>query len=97
MSRTNSRTATERTIFNRTRTPPPGSAPQSPKSPKLGPSAASAPKPAAPSTAPTVRPTLSFASAAAKKENVPEKNVEEAKEVDTEVGRVADAVSEVTI
>ncbi|KAJ7039493.1 hypothetical protein C8F04DRAFT_1085469 [Mycena alexandri] len=97
MSRTNSRTATERTIFNRTRTPPPGSAPQSPKSPKLGPSAAPAPKPAAPSTAPTVRPTLSFASAAAKKENVPEKKVEEAKEVDTEVGRVADAVSEVTI
>ncbi|KAF7330386.1 Translation initiation factor 4B [Mycena venus] len=37
MSRTNSRTATERTAFNRTRTPPPGSAPQSPKSPKLAP------------------------------------------------------------
>ncbi|KAJ6448931.1 hypothetical protein C8R45DRAFT_1045694 [Mycena sanguinolenta] len=86
MSRTNSRTATERT-FNRTKTPPP----QSPKSPKLAPVAA--PKPA-PSTAPTVRPSLSFASAAAKKENVPEKKAEEA---DAEVGRVAEAISEVTI
>ncbi|KAJ6460408.1 hypothetical protein C8R47DRAFT_1161160 [Mycena vitilis] len=96
MSRTSSRTATERTVFNRTRTPPPGSAPQSPKSPKLAPAAA-APKPAA-ATAPTVRPTLSFASAAAKKENVPEKKGEEqSKETDAEVGRVADAVSEVTI
>ncbi|KAJ7677329.1 hypothetical protein B0H17DRAFT_1079408 [Mycena rosella] len=98
MSRTSSRTATERTVFNRTRTPPPGSAPQSPKSPKLGPTAA--PKTAAPSTAPTVRPTLSFASAAAKKENVPEKRAEgdgESKDTDAEVGRVADAVAEVTI
>lgn len=98
MSRTNSRTATERTAFNRTRTPPPGSAPQSPKSPKLAPVAA--PKPAASSTAPTVRPSLSFASAAAKKENVPEKKGEGeggSKEVEAEVGRVADVVSEVTI
>ncbi|KAJ7274583.1 hypothetical protein B0H12DRAFT_1089306 [Mycena haematopus] len=95
MSRTNSRTATERT-FNRTRTPPPGSAPQSPKSPKLAP--VTAPKPAASSTAPTVRPSLSFASAAAKKENVPEKKAQgESKEVDAEVGRVADVISEVTI
>ncbi|KAJ7116301.1 hypothetical protein C8R44DRAFT_792117 [Mycena epipterygia] len=79
-------------------TPPPGSAPQSPKSPRLAPAAA--PKAVAPSTAPTVRPTLSFASAAAKKENVPEKREEgdgESKEVDTEVSRVADVVSEVTI
>ncbi|KAJ6577285.1 hypothetical protein B0H19DRAFT_552040 [Mycena capillaripes] len=97
MSRTNSRTATERTAFNRTRTPPPGSAPQSPKSPKLAPTAAPS-KPVAPSTAPTVRPSLSFASAAAKKENVPEKKGEEAsKEADVEVGRVADVISEVTI
>jgi len=99
MSRTNSKAASERTIFNRTRTPPPTSAPQTPTSPKL-PSAAAA-KPAAPSTAPTVRPSLSFASAAAKKENVPEKKAEgdggEPKEVDAEVGRVADIVSEVTI
>ncbi|KAJ7454869.1 hypothetical protein FB451DRAFT_1279656 [Mycena latifolia] len=101
MSRTNSRAASERTAFNRTRTPPPGSAPQSPKSPKspkLGPTAA--PKTVAPSTAPTVRPTLSFASAAAKKENVPEKRGEgdgESKDVDAEVGRAADAVAEVTI
>ncbi|KAJ7178724.1 hypothetical protein C8R43DRAFT_974205 [Mycena crocata] len=98
MSRTSSRTALERPTF-RARTPPPGSAPQSPKSPKLAPAAA-APKPAA-STAPTVRPTLSFASAAAKKENVPEQKGEsagaESKEVDTEVGRLADVVSEVTI
>ncbi|KAJ7510276.1 hypothetical protein B0H11DRAFT_1701456, partial [Mycena galericulata] len=98
MSRTNSRSATERTIFNRTRTPPPSSAPQTPTSPKLAPAAV--PKPAAPSTAPTVRPSLSFASAAAKKENVPEKKAEdesESKEVDAEVGRVADIVSEVAI
>lgn len=99
MSRTNSKAASERTIFNRTRTPPPTSAPQTPTSPKL-PSAAAA-KPAAPSTAPTVRPSLSFASAAAKKENVPEKKAEgdggEPKEVDAEVGHVADIVSEVTI
>ncbi|KAF8207268.1 hypothetical protein K438DRAFT_1917623 [Mycena galopus ATCC 62051] len=97
MSRTSSRTGTERTLFNRTRTPPPGSAPQSPKSPKLAPVAA--PKPPAPSTAPTVRPSLSFASAAAKKENVPEKKAEggESKEVDAEVGRVAEVISEVTI
>ncbi|KAJ6612237.1 hypothetical protein B0H10DRAFT_2052776 [Mycena sp. CBHHK59/15] len=96
MSRTNSRTATERTPFNRTRTPPPTSVPQSPTSPKP------APKTMAPSTAPTVRPTLSFASAAAKKENVPEKKTEESaepvtKDVDAEVRRVADTVSEVTI
>ncbi|KAJ7844370.1 hypothetical protein B0H14DRAFT_2776667 [Mycena olivaceomarginata] len=90
MSRTNSRSATERpgAAFGRTRTPPPGSAPQSPN-------------PAA-STAPTVRPTLSFASAAAKKENVPEKKTEtggaaESKEADAEVGRVAEVISEVTI
>jgi len=54
----------------------------------------------APSTAPTVRPSLSFASAAAKKENAPEKKTEgdaESKEVDAEVGRVADVVSEVAI
>ncbi|KAJ7086016.1 hypothetical protein B0H15DRAFT_844986 [Mycena belliarum] len=96
MSRTSSRTATERTAFNRARTPPPGSAPQSPKSPKLGPTAA----PKVASTAPTVRPTLSFASAAAKKENVPEKSAEgdvEPKAVDADVGRAADAVAEVTI
>jgi len=93
MSRTNSRTATERTVFNRTRTPPPGSAPQSPKSPKLAPAA-----PPKPATAPTVRPSLSFASAAAKKENVPEKKAEgESKEVDAEVGRVAEVISEVNI
>ncbi|KAJ6570289.1 hypothetical protein DFH09DRAFT_1033507 [Mycena vulgaris] len=98
MSRTSSRTATERTAFNRTRTPPPGSAPQSPKSPKLAPVAV--PKAVVPSTAPTVRPTLSFASAAAKKENVPEKRGEsdgEPKDVDAEVERVADVVAEVTI
>ncbi|KAF7375084.1 Translation initiation factor 4B [Mycena sanguinolenta] len=64
-------------------------------SPKLAPAAA--PKPA-PSTAPTVRPSLSFASAAAKKENVPEKKAEGgSKDVDTEVGRVAEVISEVTI
>ncbi|KAJ6549192.1 hypothetical protein B0H10DRAFT_2129119 [Mycena sp. CBHHK59/15] len=84
------------TPFNRTRTPPPTSVPQSPTSPKP------APKTMAPSTAPTVRPTLSFASAAAKKENVPEKKTEESaepvtKDVDAEVRRVADTVSEVTI
>ncbi|KAJ7716813.1 hypothetical protein DFH07DRAFT_348390 [Mycena maculata] len=98
MSRTNSRAASERTIFNRTRTPPPASAPQTPTSPKVA--AAPAPPKPAPSTAPTVRPTLSFASAAAKKENVPEKKEEantESKEVDAEIGRVADVVSEVTI
>ncbi|KAJ7487178.1 hypothetical protein B0H11DRAFT_2409743 [Mycena galericulata] len=70
MSRTNSRSATEWTIFS-----------------------------PAPST-PTVRSSLSFASAAAKKENVPEKKAEgksESKEVDAEVGRVADIVSEVAI
>jgi translation initiation factor 4B len=103
MSRTNSRSATERpgAAFGRTRTPPPGSAPQSPKSPKLAPAAAPSTKSAA-STAPTVRPTLSFASAAAKKENVPEKKTEaggaaESKESDAEVGRVAEVISEVTI
>ncbi|KAJ7650594.1 hypothetical protein FB45DRAFT_986533 [Roridomyces roridus] len=92
MSRTSSRTAVERTAFNRTRTPPPSS----PASPKLAPAVAAS-KPTA-STAPTVRPTLSFASAAgaAKKDAAPEKKVE-SKEEDVEVERVADAVSEVTI
>ncbi|KAJ7219985.1 hypothetical protein GGX14DRAFT_432672 [Mycena pura] len=98
MSRTNSRSAKERTLLNRTKTPPPGSAPQSPKSPTLAP--ATVPKPATSSTAATVRPSLSFASAAAKKENVPEKKPQsdaESKEADTEVGRIADVISEVTI
>ncbi|KAK7032956.1 translation initiation factor 4B [Favolaschia claudopus] len=96
MSRTSSRTGTERPSFMRPRSPPPtSSAPQSPKSPKLAPAAP--PKPAA-STAPTVRPSLSFANAAAKKENVPEKKTEaESKEVAADAGRVADVMSEVTI
>nr|GAT60936.1 translation initiation factor 4B [Mycena chlorophos] len=85
MSRTNSRTGIERPGFGpaRTRTPPPAS----PKSPKLAPAAT--PKPAAS----TVRPSFSFANAAAKKENVPENKTEEA----DEVSNVADGVSEVMI
>ncbi|KAF7327587.1 Translation initiation factor 4B [Mycena kentingensis (nom. inval.)] len=83
MSRTSSRTGTERT-FNRTRTPPP----QSPKSPKLAPATATKPAQAS-----TVRPSFSFANAAAKKENVPEKKAEEAGDADV-VEQVAESVSE---
>ncbi|CAK5268591.1 unnamed protein product [Mycena citricolor] len=89
MSRTNSRTAMERTPFNRTRSPPPES-PQSPQSPKLTPVGSSKP---AISTAPSVRPSLSFASAA-KKDNVTETKKEES---DASVTQITEVISEVTI
>ncbi len=57
MSRTNSRTASERPPMSRTSTPPISSTPSSPQ-----------PSHAIPKTASNVRPTISFAHAAAKKE-----------------------------
>jgi len=64
MSRTNSRTASERSSLHRTRTPPlSSSTPQTPTSPQLS---SHIPNPPLPTN---VRPSLSFAKVAAKKES----------------------------
>lgn len=80
MSRTSSRTASERSPLNRTMTPPPAT--HTPTSPKLS----------SPTLAPTVRPTLSFANVAAKRDEV---KVE--KDEKTEVSDVTEKVADVTI
>ncbi|KAH9481526.1 putative eukaryotic translation initiation factor 4H [Psilocybe cubensis] len=67
MSRSTSRTGIERSQLSRPQTPPVNATSQ----PK-----ASVAKPPAPSLVPNVRPTLSFANAAAKKEPVPRKGAE---------------------
>lgn len=74
MSRTSSRAGSERPPINRTRTPPVASTPHTPTSPRS--SHASPALKAAPS-APGIRPTISFANAAAKKELASEKKSEE--------------------
>ncbi|KAF7312164.1 Translation initiation factor 4B [Mycena indigotica] len=84
MSRTNSRNAIERTPLNRSHISPPAS-PRSPKSTPVP-----TPKPSSTST---VRPSFSFANAAAKKENVPEKKIEQ----ESSIEGITDMVSEVAI
>lgn len=81
MSRTNSRQASERTPLTGTRTPPSASANNA------GSANMASPKTALRSLAPTVRPTLSFANAAAaKREEV------QTKEEKDEVGKIAEVV-----
>ncbi|KAG5637973.1 hypothetical protein H0H81_002417 [Sphagnurus paluster] len=91
MSRTNSRQASERSPFTASPRTPPAAA-----SPKLA--SASVPKPA---LAPSVRPTLSFASAAAARRDAAaaaaERKAEEEKKGGGEVEKVTEKVAEVAI
>lgn len=95
MSRTNSRTASERSPLNRTRTPPPSS----PNS--QSPAVPNSPKQINRNLAPSVRPTLSFANAAAKKEQAAadQKANEEEKKLDsdTAVEQITDKAGELTV
>lgn len=97
MSRTNSRTASERSPLVGTRTPPGSSGTHTPTSPKLAHAHPKAPNPA---LAPSVRPTLSFANAAKRDAALLEKKNEEAasdRNKNTEVEEVTEKVADVTI
>lgn len=88
MSRTTSRTASERSPLNSTKTPPPSvSTLQTSASPKIAGKA--------PLLAPTVRPTLSFANAAKKESAGPDEKI--GKTDEKEVNEVAEKVTEVNI
>ncbi|RDB28395.1 putative RNA-binding protein sce3 [Hypsizygus marmoreus] len=91
MSRTSSRTASERSPLSGSRTPP-ATSPVPHTSPKPA-NATMVPKPA--SLAPTVRPTLSFASAA-KKDSAATAALEKT-EKDDEVEKIAEKVAEVAV
>ncbi|TFK47761.1 hypothetical protein OE88DRAFT_1635814, partial [Heliocybe sulcata] len=89
MSRTSSRTGTERAASSTTRSPPPSSStPPTPSSPRSS---------SAPSA--TIRPAVSFASAAgSKKESIPENNDQEEEEASKErVGEITSQIAEVAI
>lgn len=94
MSRTNSRTASERSPLVGTRTPP-SSAAVAGVSPKLA-HAAAQPKPA---LAPSVRPTLSFASAAKREAEKKAEDAEKKKQAegDDAVEAVTAKVAEVAV
>lgn len=80
MSRTSSRTGVERSSLNRPQTPTSTVSVQS-KAPKLP----------GPSLVPTVRPSLSFANVAAKKEGRKDDNVDQSSEVEMLTENVAKA------
>ncbi|KAF9565435.1 hypothetical protein CPC08DRAFT_190477 [Agrocybe pediades] len=88
MSRSTSRTGVERSMLSRPHTPPVSSANSQPRT-----SPAKAP---GPSLAPTVRPTLSFANVAAKKDS-PLKTVDDVDSSKETPEKLADEVEKVTI
>jgi translation initiation factor 4B len=99
MSRTNSRTASERSPLVSTRTPPPpgSSGTHTPTSPQLAHAQPKAPNPA---LAPSVRPTLSFANAAKKDAALLDKKFEESAGDENKnivVEEVAEKVADVAI
>jgi translation initiation factor 4B len=102
MSRTSSRTGTDRPIMRRMDTPPVNSMPPTPSSPRHSISSASATSPKLPSSNPSVRANLSFASAAAKKEEQKEAaagsvSSDSSEKKDESVSELAHKVAEVSV
>ncbi|KDR79063.1 hypothetical protein GALMADRAFT_244838 [Galerina marginata CBS 339.88] len=89
MSRTNSRTGVERTLVSRPQTPP---APSINSQSKLSPA-----KPPGPSLVPTVRPSLSFANVAAKKDSISRKGLETEQNSEVVVEQVAEDFTKVVL
>lgn len=89
MSRSSSRTGIERSALSRPQTPPVSSTITAPKSP--------ASRPTGPSLVPTVRPTLSFANVAAKKESVSKKGEETEQNAEAEIEGISEEVSKVIL